>query len=237
MCHGAAMRDVAAPTSRGRWLDRHSSSFIWGTVVAFVLLAGCRGEQAVPVVDNEPREHRELRAAVDAFVKAGRTPEAYRVFAESLASKRSRMDASVAREAELRLVTLAVAPFESVHDFPVARQAQTLGLTVWPHLLGPSVASSSTDVPLLLPAAEENVADYLDRLCRGVARECAQAPAEARAGILSRLAAERALRRTNDAVRTCHECREPGWHEIRRRWEAIVRWTSAQSEEAWRTTR
>lgn len=198
-------------------------------LLVFITIGGCRDDRAVTVnVDPDDRERGELSTAVEAFVQSGRTPDAYRAFAETIASMRARMSTTVVREAELRLVTLAIAPVESVRDAPLPEQARALGLTVWPHLLGPPLTSTRTDTRNLIPRHGESLDHYLDRVCSEIV-ECAQSHPEERLSVISRTVAETAVVRTTDALRSCAGCREPEWHAIKRRWEAVLWSTTSTS--------
>lgn len=194
---------------------------------AFVVI-GCRGEQqAQVVIDNDSSARGALRAAVEAFVKAGRTPTAYRVLADGLTGIAA-TNTNVVREAELRLVTLAIVPFESVLHAPMVEQAAALGLTVWPYLLGAPL-STKTAVSSLTPSIDESLDSYFARICRDAIEECKDSAPDHRGYVLATVAAERALRRTDQALDECAECgRDPAWHEIERRWEVVVRSTAAR---------
>ena len=93
-----------------------------------ILLAGC--DQEVIGVKPTPEEdynHAKLVAAVDAFIAAQRTPAAYGELAKKVTALRPGMDATVAAEAERRMVVLALAPETSVKESPMPEQINALG--------------------------------------------------------------------------------------------------------------
>src|SRR5262249_59054297 len=90
--------------------------------------------------------HSALRGAVDAFVKAERTPEAYTELSRAVIALRSGMDRAVAEEAELKLVVLALGPIQAVKASPMADQVESLALTVWPTLLAPQIEEDAIAV-------------------------------------------------------------------------------------------
>ena len=86
-------------------------------VVALVGILAC-GEDKIevrPAGDATDYNHGAMLSAVDKFVAAGRTPAAYGELAQSAFELRTGMDRSVARETELKLMVLALAPVQSVH--------------------------------------------------------------------------------------------------------------------------
>jgi hypothetical protein len=196
-------------------------------------LAACSRDHVE--VNRNPEQadynHGALRAAVDAFVKAERTPDAYADLSRAAINLRSGMDRAVAEEAELKLVVLALAPVQSVNAAPMAEQVDALALTVWPTLLAPPIEAdaiatkrdvSSSEV---FPKQGEKPGDYLRRLCGGpLAGECKQIVPEYQGHVIAALAARRGLERARNAVAGCMMCSaEPGWHEAVRSWEALDR--------------
>lgn len=197
-----------------------------------VLLAAC-GSDAIEVRAAESTtdyNHASLRTAVDGFAKAGRTPDAYGEMAHTVLELRGGMDRSVADEAELKLIVLALPPLQSVSNRPMAEQIEVLALTVWPTLLAPPIESDSILVKResraeLLPKANEKPRDYLQRLCGGpLAGDCKQVVPEFQGHAIAALAVQRATERARNAVASCVMCSaEPGWHEAVRAWEALDR--------------
>lgn len=203
------------------------------TVLAALALAGCEREQIE--VNRNPEQadynHGALRAAVDAFVKADRTPEAYADLSRAVHELRGGMDRTVAQEAELKLAVLALAPIQALAASPMAEQVDRLALTVWPTLLGKPIEADSLVVkrdevsPDLLPRPGEKAPDYLRRLCGGpLAGDCKQIVPEYQGHVVAALAARRGTERVRNAVAGCVMCSaEPGWHEAVRAWEALDR--------------
>src|SRR5262245_64654971 len=97
------------------------------------------GQEKIDVHKTESTDynHSALLVAVDKFVAAGRTPDAYAELSQTAFQLRGGMDRTVAKETELKLMVLALAPVQSVHARPVDEQVETLALTVWPTLIAP----------------------------------------------------------------------------------------------------
>jgi len=204
-----------------------------GALAVAVALAACSRE-AVEVnrdPDQADYNHGALRAAVDTFVKAGRTPDAYADLTRTVLALRAGMDRSVAEEAELKLIVLALGPIQSVGASPMAEQVEALALTVWPTLLAPPIEpdaiavkrdSSSSE---LYPKKGESPTGYLRRLCGGpLAGDCKQVVPEYQGHVVAALAARRGTERARNAVASCMMCStDRGWHEAVRSWEALDR--------------
>lgn len=195
--------------------------------VIFLLLAvmACGKERSGPIVEHVDQSRPKFAAAVDRFVAAGRTPAAFRELSQIAYGLAVDMDKSGRDEVERRLIVLALKPVESAQDLPIATQAETLALTVWPTLLADRIHARSTPDPVadaFVPIAGETVDGYLDRLCDGpMAVECRgrRAPKEA---VIAAIAYGRAAARAKAAVAACSDCRsEFGWHEAVRSWEHI----------------
>jgi hypothetical protein len=205
-------------------------------LVAFALLAAC-GEERIDVVPSDPKTdygHTALRAAIDKFVADGRTPEAYAKLASVVVALRPGMDKSVADEAELKMLVLALAPVQSVQDKPLAEQVQTLALTVWPTLLAPAIEPDARlqvkdpKAPQLVPKPGEDVAAYLLRLCGGpLASECKRVVPELQGPFVDALALRRATERVRNAITQCLECTseraDPAWRKAVTTWEDLDR--------------
>lgn len=206
--------------------------FAGALAVAGVLAACSRDHVEVNrSADQADYNHGALRAAVDAFVKAERTPEAYADLTRAVIALRSGMDRAVAEEAELKLVVLALAPIQAVSASPMPEQVEALALTVWPTLLAPPIeadaiaARRDVSASELFPKKGEHAEDYLRRLCGGpLAGECKQIVPEYQGHVIAALAARHGVERARNAVAGCVMCSaEPGWHEAVRSWEELDR--------------
>ncbi len=203
------------------------------TLVAALVLASACGDKPVNVTAETDADynHDELEQAVDKFVAAGRTPEAYQELSKTIYALRSGMDHTVAREAELRLVVLALAPVQSVRKQSLPEQVEALALTVWPTLLQPTFEEDAVLIKrdpkatLLNPLPDEGARAYLQRLCGGpLAGECKQVVPEMQGALVQALATRRAMERVRNAVAECQPCSaEPGWHDAVRQWEELDR--------------
>ncbi len=197
-----------------------------------ILLAAC-GQEKIDVRKGETADynHGALLVAVDKFVGAGRTPEAYGELAQTVLELRSGMDRSVAKEAELKLMVLALGPVQSVQQKPMTEQVDRLALTVWPTLLSPPIEADELNQKRdpkageLMPKPGEDAHGYLLRLCGGVlASDCKQVVPEMQGAVISALATRKATERVRNAVADCLMCSaDPGWHEAVRSWEALDR--------------
>jgi len=215
-------------------MPRHA--ILAGAVVLAGALAACHRDQIEVSrnADQADYNHGALRAAVDAFVKAERTPEAYADLSRAVIGLRSGMDRAVAEEAELKLVVLALGPVQAVKASPMEDQVEALALTVWPTLLAPPIEADAIAVKRdvstseMFPKSGEKPADYLRRLCGGpLAGECKQIVPEYQGHVIAALAARRGMERARNAVAGCMMCSaEPGWHEAVRSWEALDRMAS-----------
>ena len=202
-------------------------------LVASILLAAC-GQDAIGVKPGSASEdyHRaELVAAVNKFVAAGRTPDAYAELARTAVALRPGMDKSVAEDAELRLVVLAVEPMKSVQAKSIAEQIDALALTVLPTLLAPAIEADELNkvrdpkAPELVPKPGESGSAYLERMCGGVlAADCKRIVPEDQGLVVEALAIRRATERARNAVSDCLSCAsDPGWHQAVLAWEELDR--------------
>lgn len=205
-------------------------------LLALVLaLAACDQEpitvKPTPVDDYN---HSKLVAAVDTFIAANRTPPAYAQLAQKLATLRGGMDATVAAEAERRMVVLALAPVAAAKDLPIEDQVAQLALTVWPTLLAPPIEADQLMRVRDPKAAEipakpgEDAATYILRLCQGpLATTCKHAVPELQGQIVHALAVRRATERVRISVSECLECSgegaDPGWKAAVAGWEQLDR--------------
>jgi hypothetical protein len=204
-----------------------------GVLALGAVLGACKRDQVE--VNRNPEQadynHGALRAAVDAYVKADRTPDAYADLAREVLALRPGMDRAVAEEAELKLIVLALAPIQAVSASTMPEQVDALALTVWPTLIAPPIEADAIAVkrdarsPELMPRPGEKAADYLRRLCGGpLAGDCKQVVPEYQGHVVAAVAARRGTERARNAVAGCLMCAaEPGWHEAVRAWEALDR--------------
>jgi hypothetical protein len=204
-------------------------------LLAIAGLAAC--EKDVIAVKAQPQDdynHGKLVAAVDAFIAAKRMPEAYAKLANQVAALRPGMDATVAAEAERRMIVLALDPMAALKDHPVDEQRMTLALTVWPTLLAPAIEADQLwrvrdpKAALILPKPGEDPDTYILRLCLGaLATECKHAVPELQGQIVAALAIRRATERARTAVSECLECSsegaDPGWKAAVVGWEGLDR--------------
>ena len=185
--------------------------------------------------DSTDYNHGALLTAVDRFVAAGRTPQAYAELSQTVLSLRPGMDRTVAKEAELKLMVLALAPVQSVQAKPMPEQAEALAMTVWPTLLAPEIEADELVVKrdpkalALMPRPREDARGYLIRLCGGaLASDCKQLVPESQGAKVASVATRRATERVRNAVADCVMCgADPGWHQAVRAWEALDRMTNS----------
>ena len=206
------------------------------SALALTCAAAC-GKESISVHKGQTSDynHGALTVAVDKFVAAGRTPAAYAELAATVTTLRPAMDRSVATEAELKLVVLALAPIQSVQAKPMPEQVAALALTVWPTLLAPRIEADALLVtrdpkaPQLVPGASESAAAYLERICGGpLAADCKHVVPEDQGSIVDSLAIHRATERARNAVSDCVVCSaDPGWHQVVLAWEELDRTLTA----------
>jgi hypothetical protein len=204
-------------------------------VLVLGVLAAC-GQDKIEVRQGPSADynHRALLTAVDTFVAAGRTPEAYGELAQTVSNLRPGMDSAVARDAELKLIVLALAPIHSVAGKPFRAQLDALALTVWPTLLAPEIEEDKLLVvrdpraPQLVPKPGEDADAYLQRLCGGpLAAECKHVVPEHQGEVVNALALRQGTERVRNAVTQCQPCTgegaDPGWHQAVLDWESLDR--------------
>jgi len=201
------------------------------------LAAGTACDNSVIAVKNTPDadyNHANLVTAVDVFIASKRTPAAYADLAKKVTSIRPGMDATVAAEAERRMIVLALDPMTQFKDRSMAEQTQALALTVWPTLLAPAIEADQLDrladpkASLIPPKAGEDQAAYILRLCAtALERTCKHAVPELQANIVAALATRRATERVRTAISECLECSsegaDPRWRAAVAGWEALDR--------------
>lgn len=195
-----------------------------------LLLFACSEER----IDVKPKtagdyNHAALQAAVDRFVTAGRTAEAYAELSMTVSALRPNMDRAVADEAELKLVVLALGPMNLVRDKPMTAHVGALALTVWPTLLAPRIEADTAVIKRdskageLVPKPQEDATRYLERLCgSSLVGYCKHVVPEFHGDVVEALAIQRATDRVRSAVAACLTCStDPGWHQALLSWESI----------------
>lgn len=201
-------------------------------IVVVLLVAACGREQIeVKPGNGDDYKHGALLSAVDKFVTAGRTPDAFAELSQTALTLRPQMDHAVAKEAELKLVTLALGPIQATQSRSMREKLDTVALTVWPTLLEPPIAADSplgthdARAAQLAPKPGEDPDQYVTRLCgEPLARECKQVVPELQGYLVEALAIRRATERTRNAVNECLACsNDPGWHQAELGWETLDR--------------
>lgn len=199
-------------------------------VLAFVAAACSRETIEVHPGGTDEYKHDALVGAIDKFVKAGRSPEAFSELSKTVSSLRPQMDRAVGKEAELKVIVLALVPVQAMQNKSIQERIDALALTVWPTLLAPPIAA---DVLLAVhdpKAAElaakpgEDPSQYLERLCaEPLASHCKQVVPEMQGQILEQLAVRRATERVRNAVAECLQCKDsdPGWKHAVHEWESL----------------
>ena len=176
----------------------------------FVVLMACSRQAEPPVVVVSP-ELEQTAGRIDQYVAAGRTPAAFAGLATDLAGPRASMDPTVAADAELRLMALALPFAEEGRDRPIGGQIDRLALPVWAVLL---------DAP---PATLETATAFMTRVCAGPLASCRDATGDERGVAIRAAAIHSANRRVRAALSRCVHCRGNQWDEIGRRWDSLDR--------------
>jgi hypothetical protein len=201
-------------------------------LILVIVAAACsRDRIEVNRTPTDDYRHGALVAAVDKFVAAGRTPDAYAELAQAVASLRPQMDRTVGKEAELKMVVLALAPIQAMQGKSIRERIDALALTVWPTLLEPVIASDTQLVvrdakaPELAPKPAEDPNQYIVRLCGdALARECKGIVPEMQGQVIEALALRRGTERVRNAVNECLACSsDPGWKRAEMDWESLDR--------------
>lgn len=201
-------------------------------VAAVVAAAGCgRDTIEVSAKGSDDYKHGALVTAVGKFVAAGRTADAYAELAQTVVTLRPHMDRTVAREAELKLVALALHPIQAAQAKPIRGRVETLALTVWPTLIAPQISADQLfevrdpKAPELVPKPGEDPNQYMVRLCGGpLARECKQVVPELQGNVIEALALRRGMERMRNAVTECLPCKDDAaWKQTVHNWEKLDR--------------
>jgi hypothetical protein len=205
---------------------------MWRSFVALAVataIGGC-GQDAIAVTDHggADRNRAALLAAARECRTEGNTPEAFAAFARTALALRVGMDETVAEEAELLLLALAL---DAVARLPgAATGGDAAMLTVWPLGLAPRFTAPVPGRPLsdawseYMPGADESPGRYALRLCGAqLARRCGQIVPEGQAAVVAAVAIERFTDRVRAAVANCLTCRPEIWQARIDGWEALDR--------------
>jgi len=200
--------------------------------IVLVLATGCgRDKIGVTSKATDDYGHAALLAAVDKFVAAKRTPDAFGELAATVLQLRPKMDKTVGKEAELKLVTLALAPVQQMQSKTMREKIDALALTVWPTLLAPEISADTllqvhdAKAPQLLPKPGEDPDQYLERICGGpLGSECKRVVPDYQGPVIEALAIRRATERARAAVGECLPCvSDDAWKQIIFGWEKFDR--------------
>jgi hypothetical protein len=204
--------------------------------LAVTAMAACK-QETIRVQPSDPMSdygHTALIKAIDRFVGAGRTPEAFHALAETVTRLRPGMDEAVAHEAERKLLVLALDPVVQLKDQPIPAQVQALALTVWPTLLAPAIEADAIlqvrdpKAVLYIPKPDETPDAYLQRLCGDPLKlDCKRVVPEYQGAVVDAIALRRATERVRNAITDCMECSgtgaDAGWQRAIDGWAALDR--------------
>ena len=199
-------------------------------VVAMLLLAACKQERIEIRTESANDYHRgDVRLAVEVYVAKGRTPTGYAILASKLSMLRPTMDATVASDAELKLVTLALAPMLAASEFSFEREMQEVVTNVWPiGLQDPLRADTvrrgtASKDGKIVPLAYEEPQAYVTRLCGDVLKvECYSVVPEYQADVVRHIVLQRFTERVRTAVSDCIYCaNDPVWRDYVHKWEVL----------------
>lgn len=199
-------------------------------VAALLLMAACTQDRIEIRSESANDYHRsDVRLAVEAYVAEGRTAAGYAIFARKLSMLRPSMDATVASDAELKLVTLALAPMLAASQLPVERELSDVVTHVWPIGLQDPMRADTVQRRLtskdgkITPLAYEDPQAYLMRLCGNVLKvECFSVVPEYQADVVRHIVLQRYTERVRTAVSDCVFCaNDPTWRDYVRKWELL----------------
>ncbi|HWM87716.1 MAG TPA: hypothetical protein VNO33_17805 [Kofleriaceae bacterium] len=171
-------------------------------VLAWAICAtGCQQRRIDVVEKSEDRTgdygRQALRASVEKFRTAPRSPEAYRALAVEIDRLRPAFNQDVADEAERHLASLALGPMAAQIDRSLPDQMAALALTVWPTALR------------VEPKPGETPRTYLERACAGpLASECKYVVPESWPLVLSAKVWRRMKSRAREAYGECRACKQ-----------------------------
>ena len=170
-------------------------------VVGLAFAAACQ-QRAIDVVSNETDRtgdygRHALRASVQKFRSAPRSPEAFRAMAVEIDRLRPSFNQDAADEAERNLVFLALGPMAAQLEKPFEEQMNALALTVWPTALH------------VVPKQGETPRSYLERACAGaLASECKYVVPEYWSLVLTARVWRRMKNRAREAYNECRPCKQ-----------------------------
>lgn len=203
------------------------------------LLAAACGQDPIAVAERGGADHNRaaLLAAARQCRTAGNTPAAFAAFAKSVLTLRVGMDETVAEEAELLVLGLAL---DAVSGLPgAATGADAPMLEVWPIGLAPRITAPVPGRPLsdawseYMAGPDEDVGRYVMRLCGAqLALECGHVVSESQAAVVASVAIERFTDRIRAAVATCLPCGHDVWKQRIAGWEALDRAAVAYVQQA-----
>lgn len=202
------------------------------------MLVAC-GQDAIAVTDQggADRNRAALLAAARQCRVDGSTPEAFAAFARTALALRVGMDETVAEEAELLLLSLALDAVARVPGAATGGDAPIL--TVWPIGLAPRFVAPVPGRPLsdawseYMPGGDEDVGRYAMRLCGAqLARQCGQVVPEGQPAVVAAVAIERFTDRVRAAVANCLTCDPAVWKQRIDGWETLDRAAVAYVEPA-----
>jgi hypothetical protein len=240
-----AARELRVNGSRSAAVACYGSDMMRRFPVVLALIAACGQDRIDVITGGTTNDYNQaaLLGAVDKFVAAKRTPQAFGELARTVIALRPGMDRAVSEQAELKLVTLAIAPLQAYANKPIDEQVPALALTVWPVLLAPPVEADEIlrkrdpKAADLLPKPDETPPVYLQRLCGGpLGGECKHVVPEYQGDIIAALAIRRGMERARIAVADCVMCgADPGWRDAVTAWETFDRAANATVSETERT--
>jgi hypothetical protein len=176
-------------------------------------VGACQQRQIEVIKKNGDRTgdygRQAVRAAVQKFRSAPRSPQAYRALAVEIERQRPAFNRDVSDEAERVLVFLALEPMAAQLDLPFEEQMQSLALTVWPTALR------------VTPRADETPRAYLQRACaEQLAAECKYVVPEYWPLVLTARVWQRMKNRARDAYSECRPCKqEPSYAALLERYD------------------
>jgi hypothetical protein len=199
-------------------------------LVAMLLMAACTQERIEIRTESANDYHRaDVRLAVEDYVAKGRTATGYAILASKLSTMRPSMDATVASDAELKLVTLALAPMLAASEVPFERELREVVTNVWPVGLQDPLRADTVQQRLvskdakITPLAYEDPQAYLMRLCGDVLKvECYSVVPEYQADVVRHIVLQRFTERVRTAVSDCVFCaNDPTWRDYVHKWELL----------------
>jgi hypothetical protein len=173
----------------------------------------CQQRQIEVIKKNGDRTgdygRQALRAAVQKFRSAPRSPQAFRALAVEVDRLRPAFNQDASDEAERVLVFLALDPMAAQLDHSFEEQMQALALTVWPTALRVS------------PRPDEAPRAYIQRACaEQLSAECKYVVPEYWPLVLTARVWQRLKGRARDAYTDCRPCKqEPSYAALLERYD------------------